>query len=109
MTVARIDLRTRGVEHAGVGDVTLLLHEPGGDLRLPGSRGFLAGRWRLPPRVREGAAALSPWGALVLCSDGLRSAAAPPAGPVTDTIAAAQDLVDRFARGTDDLTVLVAR
>lgn len=109
MSVARLDLATRAVEHAGVGDVHLLLHEPAGDVRLPGGRGFLAGASRLPLRVREDTASLGRWGALVLYSDGLKTAAAPPAGLVGDVVTAAHDLVARFARGTDDLTVLVAR
>ncbi len=109
LALARLDLATRSLEHAGVGDVELLVHEPAGDVRLPGGRGFLSGNQRLPSRAREGRTPLSPWGALVLCSDGLKSGAAPRQGPVGDVVAAAHDLVARFARGTDDLTALVAR
>ncbi|MCO5169821.1 MAG: SpoIIE family protein phosphatase [Planctomycetes bacterium] len=109
LALVRLHLATRAVEHVGLGDVRVLLGGPGGAQVIPSQPGLLSGRPNERARARQSAAALSPHGALLVLSDGLKSAAGPPAAPVAEPIAVAQDLVARFGRETDDALALVVR
>ena len=109
LTLVRLDLLTRQLEHLGVGDVRTLLCGPGKVEVLAGSAALLSGRGREVPRARGTQAALSPHGALLVFTDGLRSIAAPGPASGTDPVALAHELASGFARATDDLLVLAAR
>lgn len=109
LALARLDLATREVEHVGVGDVRVAVQGPSGTTLLPGSPGSLSGRPHARLRARAVRATLSPHGALLLCTDGLRSGAAPRPGPIPEVVRLASELAADFARGTDDLLVVAVR
>ncbi len=109
LALVRLDLATREVEHLGVGDVRVAVQGPSGTALLPGVPGSLTGRPGARLRMRPARATLSPHGALFLCTDGLRSGAAPRPGPTPEVVRLASELVADFARGTDDLLVVTVR
>lgn len=109
LALVRLDLATREVEHLGVGDVRVAVQGPSGVSLLPGVPGSLTGRPGERLRARPARAALSPHGALLVCTDGLKSGAAPRPGPIPEVTRLASELVADFARGTDDLLVVAVR
>jgi serine/threonine protein phosphatase PrpC len=111
MSLASFDSRTSSVSWAGVGNVEGILLRAAPDSR-PGReavalRGGVVG-YQLPP-LRAWALPVSPGDTLVMATDGLR-------GEFIDCLAIqgspqemAESLLARYARGSDDALVVVAR
>jgi serine phosphatase RsbU (regulator of sigma subunit) len=109
ISIAQIDLATRSLIYAGVGNVEARLYQGGRSERPVGYRGFLGGA--VVPRIRSFTLPLDTDWLLLLYTDGIRDRfeldSMPRTGPEA-LQAIADTLLAQWARPTDDATVVVA-
>jgi phosphoserine phosphatase RsbX len=111
MTLVTLDQQSSTIEWFGVGNVeALLFHVDAGGRRshqAVSARGGVLG-YRLPA-VRMGTTPIHPGDVLVLATDGIRAEFSADIALDWEPQAIADWLLQRYARGTDDALVLVAR
>ena len=112
MAVARIDVSAATLEHAAVGNTTTRVHEPDGTARpLLATSGTL-GVSRPTRRLTAERAHVGSGRVLTMVSDGIVTRLDLDGEPMMlrrHPIMIAHHVMSRFARGTDDAIVLVAR
>ena len=108
MAVARIDLSVHELIYAGVGNVEGSLWQTERSERLVAYRGIVGATF---PRVRAFSFELGRQWLLLMHTDGIRTHRQEPLleQPMPDLERAAESILDRFGRSTDDATVLLAR
>jgi phosphoserine phosphatase RsbX len=111
MSLASFDARTASMTWIGIGNVEgILLRAPGAASPARegiGLRGGVVG-YQLPP-LRASTLSVSPGDTLVLATDGIRSGFVAGLAPRGSPQELADSILARFARGSDDALVLVAR
>jgi serine phosphatase RsbU (regulator of sigma subunit) len=108
MSIVRIDLELGQLAYSGVGNTEAKLFIDDRCERLT-YRGIVGATF---PRLRTFSFALEPNWTLVMFTDGVRShfdVNATPAGSRQDARHLAEDILQAWARDTDDATVVVAR
>jgi anti-sigma regulatory factor (Ser/Thr protein kinase) len=112
MAVARVDLSAATLEHAAVGNTSTRLHEPDGTARPLLSTAGTLGVSRPTRRLTAERAGFSGSRVLTMVSDGIVTRldlSGEQALLRRHPILIAHHVMSRFARGTDDAIVLVAR
>jgi len=109
MTLVSIDAEYSRLEWGGVGnvDAVLVRAQRGLPNEAAPTRGGVVG-YRLPP-LKVSSLAITPGDVVVLASDGLRSGFSSYVQPDDEPQQIAESLFARFAKGTDDSLVVVAR
>ncbi len=111
MSLASFDARVASITWIGVGNVEgILLRAPGAAAPSRESialRGGIVG-YRLPP-LTAATLCVSPGDTLVMASDGIRSGFVAHLAARDDPQEMAESILARYARGSDDALVLVAR
>ena len=111
MSLASFDARASAMTWTGVGNVDAILLRADRSAERPREalipRGGVVG-YQLPP-LRASTLAVSPGDTLVLATDGLRSAFVSGLDEPGTPSEMARSILARFARGTDDALVAVAR
>jgi phosphoserine phosphatase RsbX len=109
MSLAELDIRRASIEWCGVGNIESVLLRA--DTTKPSetliTRGGVVG-YRLPP-LRVSTIAASPRDVLVMVSDGIRSGFTEAVDLECQPQAIAEAILDRYAKGSDDALVFVAR
>jgi serine/threonine protein phosphatase PrpC len=110
MTVATLDARAGRMTWAGVGNVEAILSRAGGDgarREAIALQGGIVG-YRLPT-LRASTVPLATGDVLTMATDGIRAGFAELVSPRASAGELADAILARYARGTDDALVVVAR